>query len=267
MLTPWALNYNRLKKWIALLCYQYWDLKRVSLFHATSSSEFEDIRRLKLKQTICVAPLGVAFPHKEEIKKVPPVQQQKRTLLFFSRVHPKKGLINLVDAWALLKNSEPNKTDTRIANGWQVLIAGPSEVNYADAVMARIRQKGVTEDFQILGPVYGTAKDELYKNADLFVLPTFSENFGSVVIEALAWGCPVITTKGAPWQELETYQCGKWIDIGVMPLVEALKEMMGMSVEKRHRMGMNGYHLVSEKYTWASVGHRMLDAYRNAKER
>ena len=264
MLTPWALNQKKIKKMIAMVCYQYGDLKRASLFHATAQSEIDDLRRLKLTNPFCIAPLGVGFPEDDKLKKNsgkrPP---KKRTLLFLSRVHPKKGLIHLVDAWVQIKQRRSDDIETKMTEGWQVVVAGPSEVNHTKEVMAYVREKGVTEDFQMLGAVYGHAKDELYKNADIFVLPSFSENFGSVVIEALAWGCPVITTKGTPWQELETHQCGKWIDIGVEPLTLALKEMMGLSERERKKMGQNGRNLVERQYSWESVADKIRNAYEN----
>ena len=268
MLTPWALSHKKLKKWIAMVCYQYRDLKHASLFHATAQSEVDDLRRIKLQQRACVAPLGVDVPTEAEIQKVSHMRRQngKRTVLFISRVHPKKGLFHLVDAWVQLKQIKDKQTEERLTDGWQVVIAGPSEANHANEVMVHIQRKDITEDFQMHGAVYGNAKDELYKTADIFVLPSFSENFGSVVIEALAWGCPVITTKGTPWKELETCQCGKWIDIGVEPLIVALKEMMILSDIERQEMGENGRKLVERQYTWGKIAETMRKAYADLLE-
>ena len=220
MLTPWALGQKRLKKWLALALYQYRDLRGAALIHVTAESELADVRRLGLKQPVVVAPLGVNVS-----SKAPPLRSNNpKIALFVSRVHPKKGLFNLVDAWASLKNSVNSKplavngkTENRSAtvynslltvNGipWRCVIAGPDQDGHAAEVMERARTAGIEGDFEMVGPVFGRDKDELYRKADLFVLPTYSENFGVVVIEALAHGCPVITTKGAPWQELEN--CG-----------------------------------------------------------
>jgi glycosyltransferase involved in cell wall biosynthesis len=93
------------------------------------------------------------------------------------------------------------------------------------------------------------------------VLPSKSENFGMVVAEALAARTPVITTKGAPWQELETHRCGWWIDMGVESLIEALEKAMSHSPVELHEMGRRGRQLVEEKYTWDRVAGQMIEVY------
>jgi len=305
MLTPWALGQKPLKKWMALALYQYWDLRGATLIHVTAESELADVRRLGLKQPVVIAPLGVNVP-----TEVPPVRHNNpRIALFVSRIHPKKGLFNLVDAWSAVKkqsavavgsqrSDEASLTTNELMNSstngllpWKFIIAGPDQDGHAAKVMERARAAGVEADFEIIGPVFGKQKDDLYAKADLFVLPTYSENFGVVVIEALAQCCPVITTKGTPWQELlgvsedrgqraedggvltnalmnartnrlaTSGRCGWWIDIGVEPLVVALKEAMSLTDEDRYQLGLQGRALVEKKYTWPVIAEQMKRAY------
>ncbi len=249
-LTPWALAHKKWKKRLGLLLYQYWGLRGSNYLHVTAPSEINDVRDLGLKNPVVEIPLGVNCPSElfSNGKAKDP-----RIALFISRVHPKKGLFNLVEAWARLK-----------PNGWQLQIAGPSHQTHANDVIARARALGLSEDEVVyLGPVYDKEKDDLYANANLFVLPTFSENFGSVVIEALAYKTPVITTKGTPWQELETSRCGWWIDVGIDPLVNTLQTALQMSNDELYAMGSRGYNLVKEKYTWGAVGQALVNAYEN----
>ena len=82
------------------------------------------------------------------------------------------------------------------------------------------------------GPAYGYEKSQAYWSADLFVLPTHSENFGLVVAEALAHGVPAVVNKSAPWSGLEKEKCGWWVDVGVEPLTECLREAMSKSSEE-----------------------------------
>ncbi len=271
MITPWALGQKKWKKRLALALYQLRGLKGADLIHVTAESEVEDVRRLGLKNKIAIVPLGVdcsgsrryarddghtPIRHCEARSDEAIRNEPIHTALFISRVHPKKGLFDLVDAWGVLK-----------PQGWRLIIAGPSFETHAEYVIRRARALGLGEDVvQYVGPVFGEGKDELYAEADLFVLPTYSENFGVVVLEALAQGCPVITTKGAPWAELETYDCGKWIETGVASLVPALREMMALSDEQRAAMGTRGRKLVEEKYTWPAIALQMKKAYEGLNE-
>ena len=245
MLTPWAIHNHYLKKVVGLALYQRRDLARASLLHATAPSEVEDIRRLHLKTPVVVVPLGVRLPP------IPPrTPGAKRTILFISRIQRKKGLLNLVRAWAAVPHED-----------WRVVIAGPDQEGHQAEVQSLTRELDVEGDFEFVGPVFCEAKESLYAQADLFVLPSFSENFGVVIPEALAAGCPVITTKATPWQELEANRCGWWIDVGVGPLIIALKQAMALTDDERATMGVNGRQLVEREYTWPAIAAKMKSAY------
>ena len=261
MLTPWAMNNKKWKKRLGWWLYQRWDLVRADLLHATAESEVEDIRRMGLKNRVLVVPLGVSIDGRvERVERV----DGKKTLLFVSRVQRKKGLINLARAWANLKQES-----STLLNNWRVRIVGPDQEGHTQEVKAECERLGIIDDWEFVGPKYGDELQSEYANADLFVLPTYSENFGSVVIEALAHEVPVITTKGTPWSELEPAKCGKWIDLpseGSNPsawpaLVTALKEMMSMSDEEWWQMGERGRKLVEEKYTWDAVVKAIMKGY------
>ena len=217
MLTLWAMNNKKLKKRLAWWLYQRWDLKKSAFIHATAVSELEDVRRMGLENRVLVAPLGVNIDgHVERQARA----DGKKVLLFVSRVQRKKGLENLVKAWARLS--------TELKSRWVVRIVGPDQEGHTEELKVLCAELSVDNDFEFIGPRYGEKLQQEYADADLFVLPTHSENFGSVVIEALAHCVPVICTKGAPWKELETHKCGWWIDIGVESLAVALKESMSL---------------------------------------
>ncbi len=251
MLEPWSLEQRGWKKKAAWWLYQKQDLQTAEVVIATAEQEAQNIRALGVDGPIAVVPNGVDRPDS-----LPSVDNdtsdggEQRRLLFLSRIHKKKGLLNLVEAWERLR-----------PDGWEVIIAGPDENGHEAEVRERILQCGVEGDFVFTGPVKGTEKWKMYQSADLFVLPTHSENFGIVVAEALSCGVPVITTRGAPWSDLVDHDCGWWIEIGVDPLAEALTQATRMSAADRAAMGRRGRELVNRKYTWPQVAAALQSVY------
>jgi glycosyltransferase involved in cell wall biosynthesis len=160
-------------------------------------------------------------------------------------------LLNLVEAWAAVK-----------PESWQVVIAGQDENGHQAEVEAAIRERQLQRDFSFVGPIDGPAKWDLYRSADLFVLPSHTENFGLAVAEALACGLPVITTRGTPWEDLATHHCGWWIELGAEPFAQALREATTLMDAERQEMGRLGHKLVADNYTWPAAARKMLAVYR-----
>lgn len=274
MLEPWSLQQKWLKKRIARWLYQDWDLKCAAALHATAESEAEQFRKLGFKNSIIVSPNGVNVPKKDknstlQLQLKTPTDPDHRRVLFVSRMHPKKGVMELLEAWGRLVVSRQSS----VVSGWECelvyTVSGEFEKEYEAKVKARVKELGLEDQFTFTGALNDDEKWRAYARADLFVLPTYSENFGIVVAEALWAGVPVITTKGTPWQELETWECGKWIDLpeeGSNPsdwpkLVSSLEEMMSMSDGERREMGGRGRRLVEEKYTWDAVVKALVKGY------
>ncbi len=252
MLEPWALNNSLYKKKIAWYLYQQKDLKFANVLHATAEQEAENFKRLGFKQPIAIIPNGTNLEnYKNDQKFNEKKKDDRRKLLFLSRIHPKKGLIELVEAWDKLK-----------PQGWKVIIAGPDDGEYKKKVETLIIKKKLTEYFEFTGPVEGKSKYDLYKSSDLFILPTYSENFGIVVAEALMSGLPVITTKGAPWEGLVKNNCGWWIDIGVDPMVKALDKALSLSPEKLHQMGKRGKIYAENNFGYSLITKKMIQVYK-----
>ena len=243
MLEPWAWRHHAWKKRPVWWLYERRNLQSAAVLHATAPEEADSFRRLGLANPIAVIPNGVDLPDPAEMRPLPAPEDSRRTLLFLSRIHPKKGLFNLVAAWRQARRA-----------GWRVVVAGPDTDGHLTDVRQEVQQAGVTDDFSFSGAIYGADQWRLYRQANLFVLPTFSENFGVSVAEALAMGVPAITTKGAPWGCLEKQHCGWWVDVGVAPLAAALTEAMQLSDEVRHEMGRRGVAMVRDHFSWDRIG-------------
>lgn len=246
MLTPWALHHKRMKKLVAWNLYQHRDLKKVHAFHVTCEDEKQDIARLGLKQMVEIIPLGIDIPEIDLKNK-----KSSKRILFMSRIHPKKGLLNLVHAWDKIRKPD-----------WKIIICGPDDDDHLKTVENEINRLDLQDSFELRGSVFGAEKDNLLRECDLFVLPTYSENFGIVVLEALSYGMPVITTHGAPWERIQDYHAGWWTEIGEQPLLNALKEYFEMSDVQYKDLSLNAVCLAKEEYSWNVVIDKLLNLYK-----
>lgn len=246
MLGPWALAHRRWKKRVAWVLYQRRDLSSTAAVHATSAAEAEAARAAGIHVPIAVIPNGVDIP-----KALPPRHYRDiRRALFLSRLHPVKGLPMLIEAWARIRPA-----------GWELVLAGPDEDGHRAEIEALIDETGLFGEISFLGPVSDDDKWALYRTANLFVLPTHSENFGLVIAEALAAGVPVLTTTGAPWRVLETEQCGWWTVPTVDAIAGALAAATELAPEALNVMGKRGHALVERDYSWTRVAVQMKELY------
>ena len=172
-----------------------------------------------------------------------------------SRIHPKKGLLNLVYAWDRIRKSD-----------WKIIICGPDDDNHLVTIKKEISRLKLDDFFIFKGSVEGAEKENLLRSCDLFVLPTYSENFGIVVLEALSYGIPVITTVGAPWKKIAEYNAGWWIEIGTEPLISALNDFFSLSEESCVNIGLNAISLADKEYSWKVVIDNLFDVYSNIIE-
>ncbi len=249
--STWAMNHGSWSKRIFWPLLQRPALAHASCFYATAESEYEDIRQMGFQQPVAIIPNGIDVP--EFAQKKP---RDIRTLLFLGRLHPIKGVDVLLNAWAAVMDAFP---------GWQLSIVGTDKafgvqggyLEHMKALAAQLQLKRL----EFVGALYGEAKWSAYREADLYVLPTHSENFGMTVAEALAAGTPAIVTKGAPWQGLNTHRSGWWIDIGIDSLVICLHEAMAQSLDELARYGINGREWMIREFSWQTIGKRMDQTY------
>jgi glycosyltransferase involved in cell wall biosynthesis len=248
---PWAMRHGSWFKKPFWWLVQKPALAATTCFHATAESEYHDIRRLGFKQPVCVVPNGIDLH--------PLVERQphgQRTLLFLGRIHFVKGLANLLHAWSAV---EPDFPDWRLK-----LVGGDAGYHGSDghleSLQSLARSLGL-QRVEFSGPKYGDDKFREYCNADLYVLPSFTENFAVTVAESLSMETPAIVSKGAPWSGLTGKGAGWWIDIGAEPLVHCLREALAKSPVELAEMGRRGRAWMHGEFSWPHVTQMLATVY------
>jgi glycosyltransferase involved in cell wall biosynthesis len=251
MLEPWAWAHNAWKKRPVWWLWERRNLQTASLLHATSIQEAEALRARGLRAPIAVIPNGVVLPDRLEL--FGPQQQEGsgKTALFLSRIHPKKGLPLLLEAWAKVR-----------PEGWSLHIVGPDESGHR-ADLERLGSKlGLGGVARFSDALAGEAKARAFRESSLFILPSHSENFGIAVAEALSYGLPVITTHGTPWAILESERCGWWVETHVDGLAAALDDASSRSGAALAAMGERGREMVASRFAWDGIAQLFIDCYR-----
>lgn len=242
-----ALEKSRWKKRLI------WPLQKITFdraacFHATSEKEYEEIRAFGQRKPVAVIPNGIDLPDPVDIQR-----ERGRTLLFLGRIHPIKGLDLLLEVWRDLP------ADLR--RDWTLRIVGNDPDGHRADLEAMVRNQSIA-DVEFAGPAFGEDKTREYAAADLYVLPTRTENFGMTVAEALAAGTPVITTRGAPWQGLEENGCGWWIERNRDALTATLTSALSRPRETLDAMGSLGRTWVTRAFGWDGIARDMIEVYR-----
>lgn len=250
-LAPAALSRSRLKKFI-FKPLQWPAITRAALLHATSDMEHADSRNNGFTNPIAIIPNGIDIPDMARDDVNEPSRRAPRRLLFLGRLHPIKGIELLLHAWRELQDERRD---------WELVIAGKGDDAYVaslQALAARLELQRV----EFAGPVYGEAKRRLYLSSQLFVLPTFTENFGMAIAEAQAHAVPVVTTWGAPWSGLISHRSGWWVERTPTEVTAALDEAMRLEADTLAHMGMRGRVWMAADFDWGVVARQMLSVYR-----
>jgi glycosyltransferase involved in cell wall biosynthesis len=257
-LETYALNISRWKKQLATLMYEAQNLRRATCLHACSASEARSFRQYGLMQPIAVIPNGVSdswllsTSDAERFRKELGIERARRILLFLSRIHPIKGLSLLFEAMAQLRFE---------LGDWLLVIDGTDEIGHRLELEQLAQRLGITQWVLFIGPLFGERKRDAFGAAEVFVLPTHSENFGLVIAEALGVGLPVLTTRGAPWEELIDRRCGWWTEIQSDALGDALAQVMRLPAAELAAMGARGRELVATRYMWRNSAEKTIRLY------
>jgi glycosyltransferase involved in cell wall biosynthesis len=269
-LDAWALRRSSCKKRIALALFQQRNFVRASCLHALNESELVSIRRFGIKAPVCVIPNGVDIPAASDSS--PLVSSLRldgrKILLYLGRIHPKKGLINLLNAWKAQRRN-------RNAEDWILAVAGWDEGGHEAELKSLATTLGlVWSDLRsaecalqppvstlFLGPQFGENKNAWYRACDAFVLPSFSEGLPMAVLEAWAYGKPVLMTAGCNLPEGFAANAAIRVDANPESICRGLDELIGSPASVIRDVGTNGRRLVEARYTWAEIASNMKCVY------
>lgn len=246
MLDEWALKNAGFKKQIALRLFEKKNLNTADCIHALCEQEYKDIRKIAPKTPVALIPNGIYLPLNEDKLS----KNKTKTLLFISRIHPKKGLKNLLLAWSHLKPSN-----------WKLVITGPDENNHLEELLNLSSELGINDIVEFTGPKFGEEKEFLLKTSHAFILPSFSEGLPMSILEAWSYKLPVIMTPYCNLPDGYKYNAAIKIEPNKDSIVQGLERLLSMSESEMSKVGNNGYELVKEKYTWDSVAEQMIQLY------
>jgi len=219
-----------------------------------------------------VGPKGAKRAGASESKNTESTEGKKR-LLFLGRIHPKKGLVGALRAWADIQNP---KSKIQNSKQWQFVIAGWDQGGHETELKALCGELGLKvfsfqgsvfsrEEADVIfqGPAFGGEKEALLRSAAAFVLPSLSEGLPMSVLEAWAYGMPVVMTPECNLPEGFACQAALEIRNGGIGNAnwERLQALLDMSDSDRIEMGRRGRRLVEEKFTWPKVAAQMKALY------
>lgn len=256
-LDPWILARSRGKKRLANWLFERANFQHASLWRALSDKEEAQIRAYGIKAPAIVLPNGVALPPKRSVEEIEELvsefpKRRSHRAIFLSRIHKKKGLDLLIQAWAGLPKE--------ITSDWELLLFGPDEGGFAGEVSQWIEESDLGDSVRLMGGVTGQPKEAAFRSADLFVLPSYSEGFPMAVLEAASYGLPVVQTNECNFPELSATG-GAWECVPkIADLKGVLREALACNESERIQRGEAGRRLVAESYEWTSIAKRLHEA-------
>ncbi|SDS64361.1 glycosyltransferase [Opitutus sp. GAS368] len=256
MMSGWAYRHRRGRKRLAEWLVHPGAFAAAAGWHATSPEERADIQALGFKQPVCVSPNGVSLPGEAELAaaraawhQLCPATRARPVALFYSRLHRKKRVRELIDLWLAASRGD-----------WLLLVVGVAEDYTPAELAANVAAAGAQDRVAVFD---GAGRPPPYAAASLFVLPSHSENFGLVIAEALAAGVPALVTDTTPWTGLAKSGCGwctPWENYGT-----ALTAALATPAAELTAMGRRGRDWTAREFSWARAAGLLNEFYRHLR--
>jgi glycosyltransferase involved in cell wall biosynthesis len=222
------------------------DLNQAACVQVTCEEEMVHCRNLGVTSPIAVIPNPIEIRDYEE-RKLDSIFR----LGYLGRISPRKNVEGLIYAWSALKEQSKHA---------ELLIIGGGDAGYEAFLRQEVARLGL-ENVRFTGFLSGKEKDEAVASLSVLAMPSEFENFGNVILEGLIRNIPCIATKGAPWQQLESHNCGWWVDYSPEGILEAIQKALLTSPEDLKIMGQNGRRLIIQNYTVEAVSEKMRCLY------
>lgn len=259
MLDPWAVSHSRWKKTVARTVYEGRHLRGAACLRALCESEAIAMRSFGLKNRICIIPNGIHLPDADPVP-LPAwnraIPEGRKVLLYLGRIHPKKGLQSLVEAWAQLVQKRARRLDE-----WQLVIAGWEQAHHERELKSLAQSLGLERSITFVGPQFGGDRAGAYARAGAFVLPSLGEGMPMVVLEAWSYGLPVIMTPEC--NLTDGFDAGAAIRIDSQPkaIAAGIESLFSLTDQQRNAIGSAGRRLVEARYQWSRIGTEMAGLY------
>ncbi|WP_084757736.1 glycosyltransferase [Spirosoma luteum] len=252
MLDLYQLKTSFWKKRIILQLYEKNNLNNASCIHALNEAEYRSIRSLGIKKPIAIIPNGVDIPNLCNVKETPSWKNvNKKTLLFLSRIDPKKNIHSLISAW--LKSDYLN-------HDWELVIAGDlKDVSYSKLLKDLA---GNNATIKFIGGQYGNDKVNSFIHSDAFILPSFSEGLPMAVLEAWSYKKYTLISDACNLNIGFEFDAAYRIETDEMSLISSLNELFITPHSKLIDVGLRAFDLVASKFTWKKVSDDMLLLYK-----
>lgn len=178
-----------------------------------------------------------------------PASEGAVRLGYIGRLHPKKGIENLLEACRILSQQ---------GVAYSLVIAGAGRARYTRSLARKIARLKIGGAVRMAGEVHGAAKRAFFEGLDLLVVPSHVESFATVVAEGLAFGVPVIASRNTPWARLIEQGCGLWVDDDPPSIAQAIGQIRAMPLAE---MGRRGREWVSAEFSWDTVAREVCNTY------
>lgn len=251
MLDPWALRKSVGRKRLAMALVEKQHLNEARCIRVLNADEAAAVKSLLPNVPIATIPNGVPQP---ELPPKRSTETKKKTLLFLGRIDAKKGVRELVAAWA-------KSATLATAQGWCLKIVGWGDADYVDEVRASIARLSLA-NIELSGPAFGDEKLREYREASGFILPSHSEGLPMAVLEAFSYGLPAVMTRFCNIPQ--GFQAGAALEIDPEEnsIAQGLETLFTMSDDARVRMGVSARKLVEERFTVPHVARQCEAMYR-----